>query len=235
MSARSRSQGSPEPSASSSASSNSADRRRDARELVAADAEPEQGVGAVDVGELRPLGKLARPLEQRERLAHVAALGERPALAGERAQLELGRASRHDLRARRRETPRLPRRAGVPPRAPRPARASPRSRLRSSTETPCARKLGSTPSRPASHASVSCVGRVFPRSIWLTYSFEKRSPASSVCVRPGGEAERAQRARPRRMQARRQRRWWQQVAHSLAPSQPMASTPRTPPEGGSSQ
>src|SRR4051812_27753483 len=31
---------------------------------------------------------------------------------------------------------------------------------------------------------VSRVGLVLPRSIWLTYSFEKRSPARSVWVRP---------------------------------------------------
>ena len=40
------------------------------------------------------------------------------------------------------------------------------------------------PSRSASQASISPVGRVFPRSIWLRYSFEQRSPASSDWVRP---------------------------------------------------
>ena len=65
------------------------------------------------------------------------------------------------------------------------ARASaPSSRPRSSVATPFARKPGSTPSRAASHSTVSRVGRVLPRSIWETYSFEKRSPARSLCVRP---------------------------------------------------
>ena len=67
--------------------------------------------------------------------------------------------------------------------------ASARARIasafaRSSAETPVARKPASTPSRSASHSTVSVVGRVLPRSIWEMYSFEKRSPASSVCVRP---------------------------------------------------
>jgi hypothetical protein len=58
------------------------------------------------------------------------------------------------------------------------------TRARVLEETPVSRKLESTASRAASHSTVSPVGRVLPRSIWLTYSFEKRSPASSVCVRP---------------------------------------------------
>ena len=63
------------------------------------------------------------------------------------------------------------------------ARASAAStRPRSSAETPLARKPASTPSRCASQSIVSRVGRVLPRSIWLTYSFENRSPARSVWV-----------------------------------------------------
>ena len=62
-------------------------------------------------------------------------------------------------------------------------------RPRSSADTPLARKLGSTPRRIASHSTVSRVGRVLPRSIWETYSLEKRSPARSLCVRPGGDAQ----------------------------------------------
>jgi hypothetical protein len=65
------------------------------------------------------------------------------------------------------------------------ARESPLSiRPRSSVETPLARKPASVPSFAASHSTVSAVGLVFPRSIWLTYSLEKRSPASSVWVIP---------------------------------------------------
>ena len=58
------------------------------------------------------------------------------------------------------------------------------TRPRSSAETPLARKPASTPRRTESQSIVSLVGRVFPRSIWLTYSFENRSPASSVWVIP---------------------------------------------------
>ena len=75
------------------------------------------------------------------------------------------------------------------------ARASRAStRLRSSVEMPLERKAGSTFRRCASHSTVSAVGRVFPRSIWLTYSFEKRSPANSVCVRPAATRRRRRRS-----------------------------------------
>src|SRR4029078_4101417 len=47
-----------------------------------------------------------------------------------------------------------------------------------------ARNVASTTSGPASQPIVSGVGRVFPRSICEMYSFEKRSPARSVCVTP---------------------------------------------------
>ena len=50
----------------------------DARELVAADAEPEQDVGAVDVGELRALGELAGDEEKLDCLAHLAFLRRAP-------------------------------------------------------------------------------------------------------------------------------------------------------------
>ena len=76
------------------------DRGRDARDPVAGAAEPEQHVGAVDVGEGRRLAQLARLLQHVECLAGQAELLQRPALAGERAQLELGRAERRELLAR---------------------------------------------------------------------------------------------------------------------------------------
>jgi len=57
------------------------------------------------------------------------------------------------------------------------------TRSRSLEETPVSRKEGSTPRRLASHSTVSPVGRVFPRSIWLTYSFELR------LRQPAGDAE----------------------------------------------
>ena len=69
--------------------------------------------------------------------------------------------------------------------------------VRSSVETPTARNAGSTDSRSANQAIVDSVGRVFPRSIWLMYSFENRPPASSVWVIPA--ATRSERTRsPRR-------------------------------------
>ena len=78
------------------------------------------------------------------------------------------------------------------------ARASSASAfVRSSVETPDERKPGSTSSRSASHATVASVGRVLPRSIWLTYSFENRSPASCVCVSPFATRS-ARRRSPRR-------------------------------------
>ena len=61
---------------------------------------------------------------------------------------------------------------------------APSSLVRSSVATPLARKPASTPRRSASHSIVPSVGRVLPRSIWETYSFEKRLPARSLCVRP---------------------------------------------------
>src|SRR6185503_13089108 len=66
-----------------------------------------------------------------------------------------------------------------------------------SLETPLARKFASTLRRVASHMIVSCVGRVLPRSIWEMYSFEKRSPARSVCVRPA-DTRRVRTRSPRR-------------------------------------
>ena len=58
-------------------------------------------------------------------------------------------------------------------------------------------ETGVDASRSASHSIVLSVGRVLPRSIWETYSFEKRSPARSLCVSPA--ATRSWRSRsPRR-------------------------------------
>src|SRR4051794_3264780 len=75
------------------------DRGRDARELVAADADPEHDVRAVGVRELRLLDEAARLLEQSEPLADLAALLAGPTLAAERAELELDRARGRNRRA----------------------------------------------------------------------------------------------------------------------------------------
>ena len=103
MSARSRSHGRPEALGERERLVEERHRGRDARELVAADAEPEQDVRPVDVGELRPFGQLAGHLEQLDGLAGVALLHARPGLAGEGAHLELGRAGRADVAPGRRE------------------------------------------------------------------------------------------------------------------------------------
>ena len=50
---------------------------------------------------------------------------------------------------------------------------------------------GSTPSLSASHSSVSAVGRVLPRSIWLTYSFENRPSGELALGQPRSDAQRA--------------------------------------------
>ena len=103
MSARSRSHGSPEELGQGQGLVEERHRGGDARELVAADTEPEQEVGPVDVGELRPFGQLACDEEQLDGLAGVAFLHLRPRLAGEGAHLELGRAGGSDVAAGRRE------------------------------------------------------------------------------------------------------------------------------------
>ena len=54
-------------------------------------------------GELRPLGELAGDEQKLDCLARLAFLGARPGLAGERANLELGRAGGADVAAGRGE------------------------------------------------------------------------------------------------------------------------------------
>ena len=134
-------------------------------------------------------------------LLHVAALGAGHRLAVQRAHLELDGAGARARPAARGCTRRSPRRSRASS-----SSASARVRIasafaRSSAETPLARKPASTPSREASHSIVSRVGRVLPRSICEMYSFEKRSPARSVCVSPA--ATRSWRSRSPSRGARR--------------------------------
>jgi hypothetical protein len=68
------------------------DRRRDARELVAAHAEPEDDIRTIDVGELCPLGQPARLLQELDRLANLTGLLEGPRLAGKGANQKRSRA-----------------------------------------------------------------------------------------------------------------------------------------------
>ncbi len=136
MRARRRSQGSPERSASSSAWSRSPIADRDARDPVAAAAEPEEHVGAVDVGELRQLGELARRLEHVDRVVRGAELLERPALARERPQLELGEPSAPiSARASRKASTASRSRCASESASARASCAS--TRVRTSAETPC--------------------------------------------------------------------------------------------------
>ena len=73
-------------------------RGRDARELVARDAELREHLGPLDIGERLALRERARTLEQRERFADLALVRTRPCFADERAKLELRRARRADGR-----------------------------------------------------------------------------------------------------------------------------------------
>ena len=77
----------------------------DAGQLVAAGAEPEEHVGALDVGELRLLGERARLGEQRCRFLQLAVLEPGPRFAGERTELEILRARRPGVRREPARTP----------------------------------------------------------------------------------------------------------------------------------
>ncbi len=75
------------------------DRGRRARKLVPGDAEPEDDLGAVDVGEDRALGERPRGIEQVDRRADVPLLQSRPGLARAGANVELDRVRRLDCAA----------------------------------------------------------------------------------------------------------------------------------------
>ena len=75
------------------------DRSRRARKLVPGDAEPEDDLGAVDVGEDRALGERPRSVEQVDRRADVTLLQPRPGLARAGADVELDRVRRRHGRA----------------------------------------------------------------------------------------------------------------------------------------
>ena len=155
------------------------DRGRDARELVAADSR----AGTACRRGRRPRTRAAR----RARARPAGARSPRAASPSPGAPSPRRRARAPRARPTRAwRSPRAPRGRGRRPpdrecdSVSASARASIASmRLRTSVETPRRRNSASTPSRSASHAIVSPVGRVLPRSIWLMYSFENRSPASS--------------------------------------------------------
>ena len=76
------------------------DRGRDAGKLVAADAEAEHELGAVDVREHRALGGRAGAVQQLDGGANIPLLHACPGLTGERAHLELDRVRGRDCGAR---------------------------------------------------------------------------------------------------------------------------------------
>ena len=150
----------------------------------------------------------------------------------EPAQLERRGMRALDARDVPRGRPRPPPRAGAPPTSASARARSASTFVRSSAETPDARNVGSTPSCSASHSIVAGVGRVFPRSIWLMYSFENRSPASCDCVSPA--ATRSARTRARQAGCRRSsrsRRSWRSQSCPFR-SEPGIRPDRAPPRGG---
>ena len=184
MCERRRSSGTGERSTSSRACEYRARAVENEIQLDAAAAEVVEHLRAVDVRGGRPLRDLAGAVEDGDRLADLAQVHARPRFGEEGAQGELGSGHRVEGRGERRElgdgllVPAVLDR-GLGARRSRSRRARARSRRRRSRGS-----FESTPSRADSHSMVSAVGRVFPRSIWLTYSLEKRSPARSVCVSP---------------------------------------------------
>ena len=171
------------------------DRGRDARDQIAGDAEPEQDLGAVESENSGPRrARAPRPAGRARCGPRRSASAPRPrrrAAGREARRLRSPRPARARgvLVDRALELELLGERLGPGERSLRrvPARHSrPRSRGRST----------STPSRTASHSTVSGVGRVFPRSIWEMYSFEKRSPARSDWVSPADDPQLAQPVAP---------------------------------------
>ena len=169
-----------------------ADRGRDARDPVAAAAGAEEHVGPVEVGELRLDPAPAPPAAPRAPRVARPLLGAQP-LARTRAA-RLGGCERRDLLARLAEgVDGLLVAVGFLERLS--ARASFAStRLRTSAETPWARRR--VHPEPLGEPGDGLGGRsVFPRSIWLTYSFESaRRPARSG----SGQRRRAASGRGRR-------------------------------------
>ena len=153
---------------------------RDRVELVAAAGEVVEHVCAVDVREGRRLGEPAGAVQLVDRPGGLrpgtCAPRRRRARPEARARARPTRRGRARARRARRRRPRSPPPRGRPPRV--------RSRFRRAgacSTTPISRKVASTPSRVASHSTVSPVGRVFPRSIWLTYP--SKNARRRACLR----------------------------------------------------
>ena len=152
-------------------------------QLDAAAAEVVEHLRAVDVRGGRPLRDLAGAVEDGDRLADLAQVHARPRFGEEGAQGELGSGHRVEGRGERRElgdgllVPAvLDRGLGAHDHA-----LDALALARGDAGLEEARVDAETSGQPFDGLEV---GRVFPRSIWLTYSLEKRSPARSVCVSP---------------------------------------------------
>ena len=184
---RRRSDGSDERSASSSASVKSADAVAMEERFQRQQLELKQDFSAVDVRELGPLGDLAGLPEDLDRDADLAHVHPGPGLREEGPQLEARRRGVLERAADRRQhldglgvLVRFDRGLGTGDDA--------------LGTIAIARRDTGLEERPVdagreAYSTVSPVGRVLPRSIWLRYSLENRSPARSVCVSPAVDAE----------------------------------------------
>ena len=165
------------------------DRGRDARKLVAADAEAIQHVRAIDIGERLALDQSARLGEQRERGLHIARLRMRHRLAVQRAHPKLGRAGPEDGRQRPRVLRDRLRRTCAPPRE---RRRGPGSPPPSPARPPRRRSPGSRHRRPgagpATRPCRSSAASSRARSARCTPSRTGRRRDRSGSTRPRHEA-----------------------------------------------
>ena len=155
-------------------------RRGDTRQQVAADPHAHEHVGAVDVGERRALGDRPCRREQVECLPDVTGTDERTGVTGEGLHLQLRCSGGTDLVTDAAEQ--LQRLVGTVRERQRLGARQRRLDAPAGVRRDADREKLRDRRRGARQATRSCprVGRVLARSIWLTYSFEKRSPASSV-------------------------------------------------------
>ena len=167
----------------------------DLRLRVADDTDLEHDVRAIDVAEPRRDGERGRLLEERHRLPRARPCECAPTPRSGEAGGTSGRSGRGagPLARFSKRAPARPRSGAFSIKPLGLARPLRRSSRRPPLLTPCSRNSRSVSRRPASHSSVSGVGRVFPRSIWLTYSLENRPAASSSWLRPA--ARRSERTR----------------------------------------
>ena len=159
------------------------DRRRHRRQPVAALPDVEEDVGAIDVRERVVVDEIA--CLRRAWTAPPRSARARSAPSRRRA----APAARGPARGPDRR-PRVDRDIAIALSNSRAATAAsaretmPAVRSCSGEETPVSRNRRETSSRSASQSRAASFGRTRPRSIWLTYSFEKRPSPSLACVKP---------------------------------------------------